>query len=309
MFWVANQLYGITFTKLENMPVYHPECEVYEVKEENNELTGILYLDYYPRESKRGGAWCTTYRNEKYVNGQRIAPVVSIVCNLTAPTNDSPALLSTDDTETLFHEFGHALDALFDNKHYASLDVPRDFVELPSQIMENWAFEPEVLKHYAKHYKTGEIIPDELIAKIVKSGKFNQGFVTTEYLAASILDMDWHSKVIAPGVNVDEFEKTSIKNMGLINEIVPRYRSTYFNHIFADNGYSAGYYSYIWAEVLDADAFESFKKHGLFDKTTAAAFRTNILELGGTTDAMQLYRNFKGADPKIDALLERRGLN
>jgi len=309
MFWVANQLYGVTFTRLDSVPAYHPDCDVYKVEEENGDLTGILYLDYYTRNSKRGGAWCTSYREQKYVNGERIAPVISVVCNFAPPTATSPSLLSMDDATTIFHEFGHALDGLFDNKHYVSLSVPRDFVELPSQIMENWAFAPEVLKHYARHYQTGEPIPDELITKIINSGKFNQGFATTEYLAASFLDMDWHSQDIPANVDVNTFEKASMKRINLIDEILPRYRSTYFNHIFSDNGYATGYYSYVWAEVLDADAFESFVEHGLFDKTTAAAFRTNILELGGTDDAMKLYKNFKGADPKIDALLERRGLN
>ena len=309
MFWVANQLYGVTFTKLDSMPVYHPDCEVYKVEEENGELTGILYLDYFTRESKRGGAWCTGYRDQLYKDGKRIAPVVSMVCNFSPSTSTTPSLLSMDDAETIFHEFGHALDGLFDNKHYASLVVPRDFVELPSQIMENWAFAPAVLKHYAKHYQTGEPMPDALIAKIEKAGKFNQGFATTEYLAASFLDMDWHTKNIPADVNVDAFEKESMNKINLIDAIVPRYRSTYFNHIFADNGYATGYYSYIWAEVLDADAFESFVQNGLFDKTTASAFRTNVLELGGTDDAMKLYKNFKGAEPKIEALLKRRGLN
>lgn len=309
MFWVANQLYGITFTQLNDIPVYHPEVDVFEVKEENGDHIGLLYLDYHPRASKRSGAWCTSFRPEKYENGKRIAPIASIVCNLSAPVGDMPALLSVDEAETLFHEFGHSLDGLFANKHYASLSTPRDFVELPSQIMENWAFEPEVLNHYAKHYKTGEPMPKELIEKISKAGKFNQGFATTEYLAASYLDMDWHTLTEKTNFDVNAFEKKSMEKIHLIDEIVPRYRSTYFQHIFAGNSYSAGYYSYVWAEVLDADAFEAFKEHGIFDKTTAAAFRTNVLELGGTEDAMDLYKKFRGAEPSIEPLLERRGLN
>lgn len=309
MFWVANQLYGISFTKLENMPVYHPEVEVFEVKEENGDHVGILYLDYHPRESKRSGAWCTSYRSQKYENGERVAPVMSIVCNFSAPTADAPALLSVDETETMFHEFGHALDGLFANKHYSSLRTPRDFVELPSQIMEHWAFAPEVLNNYANHYKTNEAMPAELISKIEKAGKFNQGFATTEYLAASYLDMDWHTQTNVQDWDVNAFETASMKKINMIDEIVPRYRSPYFLHVFSGDGYASAYYSYIWAEVLDADAFEAFKEHGIFDKTTASAFRTNVLELGGTEDAMELYKKFRGSEPDIKPLLNNRGLN
>ncbi len=309
MFWVANKLYGITFTRLDSMPVYNPDCEVYLAKESNGDDIGILYLDYFPRDNKQQGAWCTSFREERYKDGKRILPIMSVVYNLSKPVGDTPALLSVDETQTMFHEFGHSLDGLFSNKHYASLDTPQDFVELPSQIMENWAMAPEVLKHYAKHYQTGEIIPDELIKKIEKSGKFNQGFMTTEYLAACYLDMDYHTLNQEVNLDVNKFEKQSMDKIHLIPEIDPRYRSTYFLHIFSGSSYSAGYYDYVWAEVLDADAFEDFKEHGIFDKTTAAAFRTNILELGGTEDAMDLYRKFRGADPKIDALLNRRGLN
>ncbi len=309
MFWVANKLYGINFEKLDKMPVYFHDVEVYKVTEPDGILTGILYLDYFPRESKRSGAWCTSYRSQKYENGNRVAPVMSVVCNFSAPVGNSPALLSVDETETLFHEFGHALDGLFSNKNYESLSVPRDFVELPSQIMENWAFAPEVLKHYAKHYQTGEQMPDRLIEKIQNAGKFNQGFATTEYLAASYLDMDWHTINQPVDFNVNQFEKQSMEKINLINEIVPRYRSTYFQHIFSSEGYASGYYSYIWAEVLDADAFEYFMQKGLFDAQTASSFRKNVLELGGTRDAMELYVNFRGQKPDIDALKHKRGLN
>lgn len=309
MFWVANKLYGINFEKLDKMPVYFYDVEVYKVTEPDGSLTGILYLDYFPRESKRSGAWCTSYRSQKYENGNRVAPVMSVVCNFSAPVGNSPALLSVDETETLFHEFGHALDGLFSNKNYESLSVPRDFVELPSQIMENWAFAPEVLKHYAKHYQTGEQMPDRLIEKIQNAGKFNQGFATTEYLAASYLDMDWHTINQPVDFNVNQFEKQSMEKINLINEIVPRYRSTYFQHIFSSEGYASGYYSYIWAEVLDADAFEYFMQKGLFDAQTASSFRKNVLELGGTRDAMELYVNFRGQKPDIDALKHKRGLN
>ncbi|MDA3892823.1 MAG: M3 family metallopeptidase [Salinivirgaceae bacterium] len=309
MFWVANQLYGITFTKLENMPIYHPEVEVFEVKESTGDHIGVLYLDYHPRESKQSGAWCTSFCSQKYKNGKRVPPISSIVCNFSAPVGDTPALLTVDETETLFHEFGHALDGLFSNKHYSSLRTPRDFVELPSQIMENWAFAPEVLKQYATHYKTGEPMPAELIDKIANASKFNQGFATTEYLAASFLDMDFHTLNKVEPIDINSFEKQSMKRIQLISEIDPRYRSTYFQHIFSSSSYSSGYYSYMWAEVLDADAFEVFMRNGIFDKTTAASFRSNILELGGTEDAMTLYRRFRGDNPDIQALIKRKGLN
>lgn len=309
MFWTANQLYGINFTRLENMPIYHEDNEVFEAKDADGTHLGVLYLDYHPRVSKRSGAWCTSYRSQKYENDKRVAPVVSMVCNFSAPVGDTPALLSVDEAETLFHEFGHALDALFSDKHYASLRTPRDFVEMPSQIMENWTFAPEVLNHYAKHYQTGENMPNELIEKIENASKFNQGFATTEYLAAAFLDMDWHTITEQVTIDVDEFEKQAMDKIHLINEIVPRYRSTYFQHIFAGTSYSAGYYSYIWSEVLDADAFEAFKEKGIFDKETATSFRKNILELGGTDDPMKLYEKFRGAKPEIEPLLKRRGLN
>lgn len=309
MFWVAEKLFGVTFSKLENVPVYHSDVEVFEAKEANGDHIGILYMDYFQRESKRSGAWCTSYRTEKYEDNERIAPIISIVCNFPGPTNNTPSLLSIDQTRTLFHEFGHALDGLFRNLHYKSLRVPRDFVELPSQIMENWAMDPLVLSHYAKHYKTGEIIPEYLVEKIANAGKFNQGFATTEYLAASYLDMKWHTITNEISGSVTDIENSWMESINLIDEIIPRYRSTYFQHIFSGTSYSSGYYSYIWAEVLDADAFEVFKENGIFDKTIAASFRSNILELGGSEDAMTLYRKFSGTDPNIDALLERRGLN
>ena len=311
MFWVANQLYGITFTKLENIPVYHPEVEVYEAKEADGSHIGLLYLDYFPRESKSGGAWCTTFRDAKYRDGKKIAPVVSIVCNATKPAGELPSLLSWDDVTTLFHEFGHALHALFTDGKYdmTAGSVPRDFVELPSQIMENWASEPVVLKHFGKQYNTGETIPDELIEKIQKSGQFNQGFETVEYLAAALLDLDYH--VLNPGDSIPDvlaFEKQSMDHIGLISEIIPRYRSTYFAHIF-DGGYDAGYYVYIWAGVLDSDAFDAFKQSGdIFNKDLAARFRKYCLAEGGEDEGMVQYRKFRGQDPSVDALLVKRGL-
>ncbi len=310
IFYVCNQLYGITFTELTNLPKYHEEVVTYECKDADGTHLGILYMDFFPRPGKRGGAWCGTYRQQTFMDGKRIAPVTTIVCNFTRPTSDAPALLSPDETETFFHEFGHALHNLFDKTHYyGTSDVPRDFVELPSQIMEHWAFQPEVLKVYAKHYQTREVIPAELIEKMEKSGKYGQGFATTEYLAASYLDMDYHILADAKNIDVLKFEKASMDKLGLIKQIPPRYRTTYFRHTMG-GGYTAGYYSYIWAEVLDADAFQAFVETGnIFDKATANAFRKDILEKGGIYDAMEMYKTFRGAEPNIDALLKNRGLS
>jgi peptidyl-dipeptidase Dcp len=310
VFTVANKLYGITFTERKDIPVYHPDAVAYEVKEANGNHIGILYMDFYPRESKRGGAWMNSFRKQYIENGKNISPVITTVCNFSKPTATQPSLLTFDETSTLFHEFGHALHGLLSNSTYYSLtgtSVPRDFVELPSQIMENWASEPEVLKMYAKHYLTGETIPQELIDKLQKSRYFNQGFETVEYLAASFLDMGYHDLKEISFTDVSEFEKNTLSGIGLMPEITSRYRSTYFNHIFS-GGYSSGYYSYIWAAILDADAFEAFKEKGLFDKETAASFRQNILSRGGTEDPMTLYHKFRGADPDITPLLKRRGL-
>ena len=310
IFYVCNRLYGISFTELGNMPKYHEEVVVYECKDAKGKLLGILYMDFFPRPGKRGGAWCGSYRSQTVdAKGKRVAPVTTIVCNFTRPSGETPALLSPDETETFFHEFGHALHNLLKNvKYYGTSGVPRDFVELPSQIMEHWAFEPEVLKVYAKHYQTGETIPDELIEKMEESGKYGQGFATTEYLAASYLDMDYHVITDAANLDVPAFEKEAMDKIGLIRQIPPRYRSTYFNHTMG-GGYTAGYYSYIWAEVLDADAYEAFKEKGdIFDKATAKAFRKYILEPGGIKDAMEMYRDFRGSEPGIEALLRNRGL-
>jgi peptidyl-dipeptidase Dcp len=309
-FDVATKLYGITFTEVAGVPKYHEDVRVFEVKEANGDHVGILYVDYFPRESKRGGAWMGAYKDEMKKDGKRIAPVIVNCGNFSKPTGDVPALLSWDEVTTLFHEFGHGLHGLLTDCTYASLSgtsVATDFVELPSQIMENWAAEPEVIKTYAKHYKTGEPMPDVLIEKIRKARHFNQGFGTTEYLAACFLDMDWHTLSEPDAVDPIGFENKSMGKIGLIPEIVVRYRSPYFNHIFA-NGYSAGYYSYIWAEVLDADAFQAFKEKGLFDQETAKRFREYVLAKGGTDDPMVLYKKFRGAEPKIDGLLDRRGL-
>jgi len=311
VFAVANKLYGITFEEITNMPKYHQEVKVFELKEADGSHIGILYVDYFPRASKRGGAWMNSYRKQSKQGGQEVFPVITNVCNFSKPTGDKPALLSFEEVTTLFHEFGHALHGLLSNSTYRKLSgtsVSRDFVELPSQIMENWAAEPEVLKTYARHFETGEVIPQSLIDKLKKSSHFNQGFATVEYLAASFLDMDWHTLTEAKELDVEKFETDSLNKIGLIPEIVVRYKSPYFRHIFS-GGYSSGYYSYIWAEVLDADAFDAFKETSLFDQKTAQAFRKNILERGGTEEPMTLYKRFRGAEPKIDALLKRKGLN
>ncbi len=311
IFAVAKKLYGISFSPLKDIPVYQEDVVAYEVKESNGQHIGVIFMDFFPRGSKRGGAWMTSYRKQATEKGKRIAPVVSIVCNFTKPTGDQPALLTPDEVETFFHEFGHALHGLLSNVQYESLSgtsVPRDFVELPSQIMEHWAFEPEVLKMYAKHYKTGEQLPQALVKKMDDASKFNQGFVTVEYLAASLLDMQYHT--LAPGVKVDPltFEKQQMDKLGLIPQIAPRYRSTYFQHIFA-GGYSAGYYSYIWSEVLDSDAFAAFKETGnIFDPATAESFRKNVLEKGGTAEPMDLYKAFRMRAPEVKFLLKNRGL-
>ncbi len=310
MFYVANKLYGITFTELKDMPKPHEEAIAFECKDTDGTHLGVLYMDYFPRASKRGGAWCGTYRSQTYKDSVRVAPVVTIVCNFTKPSGGQPALLSPDEASTMFHEFGHALHNLFKDVHYYGVSgVPRDFVELPSQIMEHWAFEPEVLNVYAKHYQTGEMMPKELIGKLEKSGKYGQGFATAEYVQASVLDMDYHVlKEIPADFDVEKFEAASMKRLGALSQIPPRYRTTYFNHTMG-GGYTAGYYSYMWAEVLDADAYQAFVETGnIFDPETAAKFRKYVLTPGGIDDAMVMYTNFRGAEPGVEPLLKNRGL-
>lgn len=312
MFMVANKLYGIKFEKVTNLPTYYKEAETFEVKEADGKHLGVLYIDPYTRSTKSPGAWCTGFQSAGWENGKKVDPIVSMVCNFTNPTKDAPALLSFDETETLFHEFGHALHGLFTEGKYnrTAGSVPTDYVELPSQVMENWASEPQVLRMYAKHYKTGEVIPEKLIEKIEKSGLFNQGFANTEYLAASILDLDYH-KLSAPAKvsDVRAFEKEASVKMNLIPEILPRYRSTYFKHIFDGDGYAAGYYVYKWAEVLDADAFYYFKQSGdIFNKEIAAKFRKHCLAECGDDEGMVQYKKFRGQEPSIEPLLKKRGL-
>ena len=305
-FSVANKLYGITFTPITVIPLPHPDAKAFEVKEADGTALGVLYMDFYTRESKGQGAWCGGYRDHKWLDGKEINPIVTIVCNFTNPSEDTPSLLSLDDVKTLFHEFGHGLQGLFSINKYSMTNSAQDIVELPSQIMEHWATEPEVLKMYAKNYKTGETIPDPLIAKIQNSRFFNTGFDNVELLAASLLDMDYHTLEAPVNINVEQFEKEHLVKMGLIKEIEPRYRSTYFLHIAG--GYDAGYYCYTWAAVLDNDAFEAFKEKGIFDKETADSFRKNILAPMGIMDAEQSYINFRGRKPVIGPLLKNRGL-
>ncbi len=311
VFDVVNKLYGLTFEHRNELPAYHDEVMPYEVKEADGSHLGILYMDFHPRPGKRGGAWSTSIRRAHVKDGEQVFPVHLIVMNFTRPTGDRPALISFDETLTFFHEFGHALHSMLTKCEYLTVSgtaVATDFVELGSQIMENWGAHPDVLKTYAKHYKTGEVIPDELIAKLEAASKFNQGFVTLEYTAASILDMDYHTLKDASGVIANDFEDASMERIGLIDEIIPRYKSNYFQHIFS-GGYSAGYYSYMWSEVLDKDAFNAFVETSLFDQATAASFRKNILEKGGSVEEMEMYVNFRGAEPTIEPLLKGRGLN
>ena len=309
-FSVANKLYGLTFKENPDLPTYDKEAHAYEVMD-GDQVIGILYMDFFPRESKRSGAWMTEFRGQKIDrNGNNVIPIIQVVCNFTKPTADKPSLLNFDESETLFHEFGHALHGLLSKCHYPSLagtNVSRDFVELPSQIMENWCRNPQVMKEYAKHYQTGEAIPDELIKKIATAQTYGQGFINTELLAASLLDMDYHSITEKQSVDPVAFEKASLDRLGLIPEIISRYKSAYFQHIFT-TGYDAGYYSYTWTAILDHDAFAAFVESGdLFNPELAKRFR-HILESGNTTDLMTLYREFRGKDPSVTPLLKDRGL-
>ena len=311
VFDLATKLWGLQFKKLDNMPVYHPDVEVFEVTNADGSLIGVLYTDYFPRESKRAGAWMENVTPQYKKDGKNFRPIICNVGNFTKPTADKPSLLNMDEVQTLFHEFGHALHGLLSQCTYpgqSGTNVSRDFVELPSQIMENWCFEPQVMKTYALHYKTGEVIPDALIEKIQKAGTFNQGFTMTELLSAALLDMDYHSLKDTADFDVNAFEKASLDRIGMIPEIIVRYRSSYFNHVMG-GGYSAGYYSYTWAEVLDADAYQSFVETGdIYNQERATSYRKNILEKGDSEDPMKLYRTFRGKDPNPDALLIKRGL-
>jgi peptidyl-dipeptidase Dcp len=307
-FEAAHQLYGISFKEI-NIPVYQKDVKAFEVSDSDGSYIGVIYTDYFPRPEKRNGAWMGNFTEQAVYQGKFVHPVIYNVGNFALPTGDAPSLLNLDQVETLFHEFGHALHGLLSKCNYVGIsgtNVYRDFVELPSQINEHWAFHPEVLKLYAKHYQTGEVIPGSLVEKIQQTATFNQGFITTELVAAAILDMKWHTIESPLTVNVDAFENNVLNGIGLIPEIIVRYKSPYFSHIF-DGGYSAGYYSYLWSEVLDADAFQAFEENGIFDRATARSFRENILSKGASDDPMTLYRKFRGADPNPDYLLKNRG--
>ena len=320
VFAAAEKIYGVKVEPLSGVPVYNEAVDAFKVTDADGSLLGIFMTDYFPRDSKRGGAWMTNFRDQ-YIDaqGNDIRPIIINVGNMSAPKDSLPALFTIDEVETVFHEFGHALHGLVTKCTYPSVSgtsVARDFVETFSQFNENWAFQPEILAEYAKHYQTGETIPDTLVAKILKAEKFNQGFMTSELCAASILDMKWHELTeeelarMSEGdqaANVAAFEAKVCQEMGLPEQIIPRYRTTYFNHIF-NSGYSAGYYSYLWAEVLDKDAFEYFRQQGIYNPEVARSFRENLMERGGSEEPMVLYVRFRGAEPDPGALLRARGL-
>jgi len=310
VFYTANKLWGVTFKERTDLPKYHPDVRTFEVHDKDGSYIGIYMADHYVRESKRGGAWMSSFRKQYRMNGEEVTPIIYNVLNYPKPIGDQPTLLTFDQASTIFHEFGHAIQGLLSDGYYRSQTgtaLPRDYVEYPSQVMENWMTEPEVLANFAKHYQTGEVIPQALVKKIQASGKFNQGFGTTEYLAAALLDMSWHSLETAELQDANKFEKDVLKKMGLIDEISPRYRTGYYSHIFA-GGYSSGYYGYIWSNIYDADTWLAFKENGIFDQKTAELYRKHVLESGGTEDPAKMYRRFRGQDPKVNALLERRGL-
>lgn len=306
VFTCANKLFGIVFNPLTDCPLPHPDAQAFEVKDADGSHIGVLYMDFFPRDSKRQGAWCITYRTHHILDGKTITPIATTVFNFTPESGDAPSLLSLEEVSTLFHEFGHALDAMFNRNTYNQTFVAWDFVELPSQLMEHWATEPEMLNIYARHYQTGEVIPASLVRKIRNSGYFNQGFDNVEILAASMLDMAYHTLEAPAVVDIQKFETEYLTKIGLIPEIISRYRSTYFTHIM--DGYDSGYYSYTWAAVLDNDAFEAFKEKGIFDKTTAESYRTNILAKNGIMDPIEMYVNFRGREPVIEPLLKNKGL-
>ena len=309
-FMVANKLFGVNFRPIEGMDIYHPEVKTFEVLDADSSHLALFYADYFPRATKRAGAWMNNIVEPLNIDGENKRPMIVNVCNFTRPTGDTPSLLNIDEARTLFHEFGHALHGMLTQTRYPSVagtSVARDFVELPSQIMEHWAIEPEVMKLYAHHYQTGEAIPDELIAKMQAAASFNSGFETVELVAAALLDMECHMLSDYTNFEANAFEKAVAEKIGLIPEITFRYRSTYFNHVFS-GGYAVGYYSYLWAEVLDADGFEAFKEKGIFDEATGRSFRKNILEMGGSEEPMTLYKRFRGAEPNPEALLRNRGL-
>lgn len=311
IFTLANKLYGITFTEMPDAPKYHPDVKVYDVKDAEGNHVAVFMTDYFPRDSKRQGAWMSEFKGESNVNGVSERPIIYNVGNFTKPTAETPSLLTIDEVETMFHEFGHGLHGMLTTATYSGqsgTNVDRDFVELPSQINEHWAFEPELLKEYAHHYVTGEVIPDALVEKLVETGKFNQGFATTELAGAALLDIAWHKMATDKDVDVMAFEKSVADNLKMPREVQFRYRSPYFKHIFGSDQYASGYYTYLWAEVLDADGYELFKERGIFDPATAKSYLENILQPGDSEDPMTLFIRFRGQAPTVDALLENRGL-
>lgn len=311
IFTLANKLYGITFTEMPNAPKYHPDVKVYDVKDAEGNHVAVFMTDYFPRDSKRQGAWMSEFKGESNVNGVSERPIIYNVGNFTKPTAETPSLLTIDEVETMFHEFGHGLHGMLTTATYSGqsgTNVDRDFVELPSQINEHWAFEPELLKEYAHHYVTGEVIPDALVQKLVETGKFNQGFATTELAGAALLDIAWHKMATDKDIDVMAFEKSVADNLKMPREVQFRYRSPYFKHIFGSDQYASGYYTYLWAEVLDADGYELFKERGIFDPATAKSYLENILQPGDSEDPMTLFIRFRGQAPTVDALLENRGL-
>ena len=311
IFTLANKLYGITFTEMPDAPKYHPDVKVYDVKDAQGNHVAVFMTDYFPRDSKRQGAWMSEFKGESNVNGVSERPIIYNVGNFTKPTAETPSLLTIDEVETMFHEFGHGLHGMLTTATYSGqsgTNVDRDFVELPSQINEHWAFEPELLKEYAHHYVTGEVIPDALVQKLVETGKFNQGFATTELAGAALLDIAWHKMALDKDIDVMAFEKSVADNLKMPREVQFRYRSPYFKHIFGSDQYASGYYTYLWAEVLDADGYELFKERGIFDPATAKSYLENILQPGDSEDPMTLFIRFRGQAPTVDALLENRGL-
>ena len=309
VFYVANKLYGLNFTENKEVPVYQEDVQAFDVTDADGSFIGVIYFDNYARPGKRPGAWMGSFRKQSVTDGKFVHPIVYNVGNYNPPTDGKAALLSSDQVQTMFHEFGHGLHGLLSNVTYNSISgtsVPRDFVELPSQVMEHWAFEPEVMQVYAKHYETGKVIPNELIEKMQRAATFNQGFMTTELVAAAILDMKWYTINQKQDYDVRQFEANAMNEIGLISSIIPRYRSTYFSHVF-DGGYASGYYSYLWSEVLDSDAFQAFKDNGIFDQATAKSFRENVLSKGGSDDPMTMYVRFRGAEPDPIYLLQNRG--
>ncbi|MBQ7640584.1 MAG: M3 family metallopeptidase [Bacteroidales bacterium] len=310
IFDLANRLYGLQFTENPDIPVYHPDVKAFDVTDENGRFMAVLYIDYFPRESKRGGAWMTAFREQGVVNGEEQRPFVSLVTNFTKPTATEPSLLTFDEVTTILHEFGHGLHGMLAEGTYPSLtgtNVARDFVELPSQIMENWAYEPEYLKTFAKHYKTGEVIPQELIDKIVASKNYLAGYACIRQLNFGLVDMDWHTLTSVEGIDPIAFEQAEVDRNPVLPSVKDVIFSPSFTHIFA-GGYAAGYYSYKWAEVLEADAFSLFKEKGIFNREVATAFRDKLLSKGGTVDADILFRDFRGRDPRPEALLEKMGM-